>query len=377
MRIRDLERRFVYHSPWYPGFTSWCGLWLMPDRAVMCSFTQATGPLAGRPQAPAEVRVRLDWPPPGADGRVREEYDMTGLDLENVHLRSDDGGRTWARTGSDHFRTCMNGATGEAEEALRDGSLLRGVWGPYLPYDGGPDTGYMERSGDGGSTWSAPIAICPDPGAAFWPKRIRRLADGRLLTGGGLIQRTPGADHRTAWSARTAPVLFTSADEGASWAGPIHLLPAAGHPGLELTEEFDWAELEDGDLLCMIRAAAGNHRAQVVLRRAGKGWEPGGLAATRLPHSGHPELLRLADGAVLHIATTGISVTGDRGATWEDLSLGDGYEALRRSPGVPYYPRSALLPDGHVLVVGHVGGDDGYGCADQSIVGLRFGLESD
>lgn len=30
MQIRDLERLFIYHSPQYPGFSNWCGLWTMP-----------------------------------------------------------------------------------------------------------------------------------------------------------------------------------------------------------------------------------------------------------------------------------------------------------------------------------------------------------
>jgi hypothetical protein len=81
------QRQTIFHSPQKPGFTSWVGGWTMPDGGLMVSFTQATGPVAGRPQAPKDVQHRLTWPPP-----EHPDYDMTGLDLRNVHLRSSDSG---------------------------------------------------------------------------------------------------------------------------------------------------------------------------------------------------------------------------------------------------------------------------------------------
>ncbi len=79
----EFQRKTIYHSPQTPGFTCWTGTWLMPDGSIMVCFTQATGPLECRPRAPKEVLHKLSWPPKG-DAR----YDMTGLDLRNVHLRS-------------------------------------------------------------------------------------------------------------------------------------------------------------------------------------------------------------------------------------------------------------------------------------------------
>ena len=71
------KRQTIYHSPEKPGFTSWVGAWIMPDGSLMTSFTQATGPLKNRQQAPKEVQEKLNWPPGGSPG-----YDMTGLDLK-------------------------------------------------------------------------------------------------------------------------------------------------------------------------------------------------------------------------------------------------------------------------------------------------------
>ena len=57
-----------------------------------------------------------------------------------------------------------------------------------------------------------------------------------------------------------------------------------------------------------------------------------------------------------------------------DLELDDGLQEIRGEPAVGYYPKSVQMADGEVFIVGHVGGDDGYGCVDQSIVAVRFFL---
>jgi hypothetical protein len=372
MRVRDLHRFFVYHSPQYPGYTCWCGLWIMPDGSAMGSFTQATGPVLGRPRAPEPVRRALVWPPP----EHREEYDMTGLLLENVHLRSVDLGRTWSLAGSDPFRTCMNGITGEAEVALPDRTLVRGVWGRYLPYDDVPQDGYLQRSADLGRTWSGPEQIQQDPGLAFWPKRLRVLRDGRVLAGGGLFRRHPEGDIRTRWCDDFVPALYVSDDDGRTWHGPIPVVPEEQGADFAFTEEFDWVELEDGDLLLVLRAGVQEGRLQARLRRRGTTWETVRVERNGLPYSGHPELLLTREGCLLHVATTGIACSLDQGSSWQDLPLEDGLAELRREPATPYYPKAVQLGSGEVLVVGHVGGDDAYGCVDQSIVGLRFTLSA-
>ena len=84
---------------------------------------------------------------------------MTGLDFRNTHLRSTDFGVSWEVVSADPFRSCLNGITCEAEDALADGTILRGVWGPYLPYDDVPFDGYIQRSTDGSGSWGEPEVI--------------------------------------------------------------------------------------------------------------------------------------------------------------------------------------------------------------------------
>src|SRR5690349_20230330 len=53
------SRKTIYHSPQTPGYTSWLGTWLMPDKSLMVCFTQNTGPLEGRSRAPEKIREKF------------------------------------------------------------------------------------------------------------------------------------------------------------------------------------------------------------------------------------------------------------------------------------------------------------------------------
>jgi hypothetical protein len=353
------RRQTVYHSPQRPGFTSWVGAWAMPDGSLMCCFTQATGPVEGRPRAPRDVQEKLDWPPKGAPG-----YDMTGLEMRNVHLRSADAGKTWKQVSADPFKSCMNGVTGEAETALPDGKVVRGVLGFYLPYDPDlPRTGFLQRSADGTKTWGKPEVLLDPRTYTTWPRRIRLLRDGRIVVLLGVAHVPAGSHTREEFGQRVEPMLVVSSDGGKTWDGPIAAVPAGQRGGW--TEEFDVAELADGDLLAVFRRARDAKRWQGVLAKSGRVWVAGKVGPSVLPHSGQPDLLATREGPVLHLATTGIHRTDDAGKTWKPLEV----------PGTAYYPRSVQAADGRIFVFGHVGGDDAYGKVDQSIVMDSFRLE--
>jgi hypothetical protein len=353
----EYQRQTIYHSPQKPGFTSWCGAWTMPDGSLMVSFTQATGPVEGRSQAPQDVQHRLTWPPPGNPG-----YDMTGLELRNVHLRSSDGATTWQRVSADSFQSCMNGVSCEAETALADGTVLRAVFGFYLPYNREfPQTGFLQRSSDGTLTWSEPEVPLDAAKFLMWPRRIRTLRVGRHVLLMGVAQL---ADSRTReqFGKHVTPMLMVSADQGRTWQGPIAATVEGQRDGW--TEEFDIAELDNGDLLCIFRRAADAHRWQGLLKKIDDNWMAAEAAPCVLPHSGQPELLATREGPILHLASSGIHWTTDAGQTWNDLKI----------PGTAYYPRSVQTADGRIFVFGHVGGDDAYGKVDQSIVMNSFHL---
>lgn len=362
------QRQTIYHSPQTPGYTCWVGAWTMPDKSLMVSFTQATGPVEGRPQAPKDVQHNLTWPPPGHSA----DYDMTGLDLRNVYLRSSDAGKSWNQVSADGFKSSMNGIVTEVQTALTDGTIVRGVWGYYLSYDPElPKTGYLQRSADGSQTWGRPEVLLDPEKSSAWPKRIRQLRDGRLIVLGGVAHVPANSRTRAEYNGLFEPLLLVSGDLGKTWRGPISVVPADLRSGWG-GEEFDAAELPNGDLLCVFRRADPDQKGrearwQGVLRKSGDAWSPQEVKPAPFPHSGHPDLLATREGPILHVATSGIHWTSDAGKTWHKLNV----------PGTAYYPRSIQAADGRIFIFGHVGGDDAYGKVDQSIVMDSFRLKTD
>src|SRR5208282_1629747 len=103
---------------------------------------------------------------------------------------------------ADPFKSCMNGVTGEAEAALADGTVIRGVFGFYLPYDPEiPRTGFLQRSSDETKTWG---------------KRVVLLDVARVPAG----SRT-----RAEFGKLVEPMLVVSSDKGKTWDGPIAVVP--------------------------------------------------------------------------------------------------------------------------------------------------------
>jgi len=158
-------------------------------------------------------------------------------------------------------------------------------------------------------------------------------------------------------------MLVVSSDKGKTWDGPIAVVPKQQRDGW--TEEFDVAELTNGDLLAVFRRANDPKRWQGVLKKSDQTWVAGKVGPSVLPHSGQPELLATREGPILHVATSGIHWTTDAGKSWNPLMV----------PGTAYYPRSVQSVDGRIFVFGHVGGDDPYGKVDQSIVMDSFRLQ--
>ena len=356
------QRTTIYHSPQTPGYTCWCGAWTMPDGSLMVSFTQATGPVEGRPKAPKEVMNLLSWYP---------QYDMTGLDLHNVHLRSTDAGKTWKQVSADPWKSCMNGSAGQAQTAFADGTVIRGVLGQYLPYNPElPKTSFLQRSTDGTKTWGKPELFLDPEKYLVFLKRARVLRDGRLILLGGVAHIPANSRTRAEWNGLFEPLLMISNDQGKTWQGPVTVVPAKHRVGWG-GEEFDAAELANGDLLCVFRRTDSSNsgrevRWQGVLKKSGETWTPGEVGPAPFPHSGMPELLATREGPILHLATSGIHATSDAGQTWHKLEV----------PGTAYYPRAVQAADGRIFVFGHVGGDNAYGTVDQSIVMDSFLLKS-
>jgi hypothetical protein len=370
----NYSRSQIYHSPVSPGWTSWVGAWLMPDGSIMVGVTQAKGPF-----------------PPNPNYQNR---DYSGLDVDVVYLRSHDGGANWTKvTESDvSFTTAEDSGLGThannapATLVLNDGSIIRRVYGwDYGEFPDMPGTAFVQRSTDGGLTWSDQPRSTdggqtwsnPSPIAEFFldpqlytvqPTRFERLSDGRILMIGSVWNgpNTQSAPHE--------PLLMVSSDEAVSWTRVPFAGPAWSPSYTSLfANEWDATELRNGELLVVSRVQNQN-RWQAVFSKTENTWQITSAGATTIPHSGHPELLTTREGPVIYFATTGSLWTNNAGQTWNPLrvdSLPDlaGGDHLTR-----YYPNSLQTPDGWVYVFGHNGADNYYGQVDQSVWMDKFRL---
>lgn len=369
---REYVRTVIYQSPEQPRYTCWVGAWDMPDGSLMASFTRATGPLTGRPRSPADVLEKLSM-----TGLVKKDpnWDFTGLDLRNVYLRSADGGQTWREVAAEPFRTPAGQMSqGGGQVSLADGTILRAVFGFHLPLDQVPPTAYLQRSTDGGKTWGEPqVPVSPDQ-VTCRITRLRFLQDGRLLATGGLARVSPREAVEDRLTALWEPLLLVSSDQGKTWSGPLEVVPreqANGWGG----EEWDTAELAGGDLLCVFRRRDPQNlsrqvRWQGLLRKRGAGWVMDQLRPSVLPHSGHPALLAVREGVVLHTATSGLHGTADAGASWHPVSFPGRKDPYRSN----YYPVALQTKDGRVHVFSHTGAHDPFGKRDQAITLDSFRL---
>ena len=365
----DFSRRQIYHSPQTPGYTCWVGAWLMPDESFMICFTQATGPLEGRPAISDELRKKLSWPPPN-----QPMYDFTGLELQNIYLRSFNQGESWQKVGSDPFKTPVGQMSqGGPQIALPDGTIIRAAFGYHLPLDADiPKTGYLQRSTDGGKTWGERQVLFDPASATYRLTRLRWLRDGRIVGTGGIASvksdSAPGERITELWR----PLFVVSGDNGKTWR-QIEMLPESERTSWG-GEEWDVAELKNGDLMAVFRRLDPDDRKkqarwQAVLKKDGDSWTVENLHRSELPHSGHPELLATREGPVLHIATTGLHWTDDAGDTWHELRV-QGLDGPYRSR---YYPHGFQTADGTIYMFAHVGSHDPYG-RDESIEMDKFRL---
>jgi len=378
----QFTRKTIYHSPQKPGYTCWVGAWIAADKSLMVAFDQATGPLEGRPRAAKEVLDANPW-------LAKElQRDFTGLKLANVYLRSTDGA-TWDTVAEAAFSGPFDRPVySQSHIGLADGAILRAVDGSGLPLDPDlPRRVFFQRSQDLGKTWGKP-EVPPEPKRPVEGfigdygdciSRVRRLRDGRLCAIGSRVRDVFQA--RTFKPNTNEAFIMLSADEGKTWAahlfGKEYLQPGAFN-------EWDAAELPNGDLFCVFRRSDPKTgkpvRWQGLLKKKEKTWVLEDFRPAALEHSGHPELLATREGVILHIATEGIHWTDDAGKTWTPVIFPGKLHKSYRPPTAPeslrtrYYPKSVQTEDGTIYVFAHNGWDNAYGAFDQSIVMDKFRL---
>jgi hypothetical protein len=398
----------VLYNPSAP-YTAWLGAWIDPlDGSLWAGFTQSSGTQgSGTPQW---VQDRLGDPTWTA---ARDHWDLTN---ETLYETSTDHGSTWSLVNTDgtsdmttpdatgapgSSSNCTSSGNGsgcptyttipytpQADIALSDGTLIRRVNGEDIKYDQTfSATAFLQRLAPGATSWSG-IQYVLDPSSCSCTEqisRIRQLSDGRLIALGEWWSSLPGQPHGTAHH-----LLAVSSNEGVSWTSALSIGAGVTEPAVN---EWDVAELPDGDLLAVFRTAGSNVPVQGLLTKSGSSWTLTDVTTTPFAHSGHPELLATSEGAILYIteqngSQQGIWVLSNSSAE----SDGNGWTLLPFTAtgtncvaagsnfncSSDYYPRSFEDPYSHTIYVfSHHGADDPYPpSSNEEIIKQSFTIQA-
>lgn len=404
--------------------TEWVGAWFMPDGSIMVAFNMVTGPTAprlGRTFMPEPLlnKFTLDdgrifthkFPAPAGHYYFDKGYDfyrLTGdcprspqLPKEQkcsliVYLRSSDRGATWSPWRTDTISGLgMTAYTPQATIALPDGALVRRVNGDDLKHERRiPYTAMMQllkpKRGVYPLHWpmlgGPRQVVIKDPTVCkYQVSRVRRLRNGRYVALGQLWRFASGGTRGQCVSKKAGSVmLLVAASASDVEKGRWRLAMADISPATLVPNEWDVAELNNGDLLALFRTSESatsktQTRKQALLRSTSTEQCPDRNAAScwimdqstlgnpgNFPHSGHPELLATREGVIIQFATSGLSYTTDEGHSWADL---------KGAAPSDYYPRALQDPStGDIYVFGHVGHDDPYGGKSEESGGNYSGI---
>jgi len=361
------------------GYNTFAGAWLDPrNGAVGTAFANVKGPAAApcsRPEVPKGCADR------GFRG-ARHTFVVT---------ESKDNGRTWTRplpdealpSAAPHAFSGQPTTMLRAREGQAAGTLLRRVNGEDLHVFpetavGVPPTAYLERRAPGAAAWSGREVLLDPARFTYNLTRIMRLRDGKTLVATGGFWEIP-AGERLKDPAKSASVngewlLMTSTDEGATWKDALGVPPPQRDAAP--ANEWDVAELRNGDLLAVMRTREGTRtvRKQAILEKTddeiktntGTKRDGGWIMRTprltpasfeQVPGPQHPELLSIeygpARGGVLHIADEAIHYSPDDGDTWQKVAFPSDWTPH-------YYPNSVQARGANIYVFSHAGSDENY-----------------
>lgn len=356
------------------GYNAFTGAFLMHNGAVATAFVHVTGDAAPVCRRPGD--------PPRCDDRG-----FRGAKHQFVVVESKDQGRTWTKPlAPETVVSAMPHAyTGQPVIALKKtdstpaGTLLRRVNGEdislYPEFAGVPGTAFLQRRAPGAKVWTGRQIVLDPARFTYNFSRIHRLRDGRTLVALGAFwdvaagrRLTSRAQEKGQW------LLMKSTDEGQTWHNAMEVPQAAVDAAP--ANEWDIAELYDGNLLAVMRTGERGHpvRMQVILdktddtittntgSKSDGGWRmqtpaltPPSFAQTAGPQ--HPDLVNIeygpARGGILHIADEGIHYTADGGQTWAKLTFARGWTPH-------YYPNAVQAPGGNIYIFSHAGSDENY-----------------
>ena len=363
VRAFDVTEKDIYHPEVRPGYAAWVSVWRGASRELLLSFCEKR-----RRKNPSYRSIPLEFMEAmSLPIKYQVSFCNGSPDIltEGVVMRSADEGDSWTEVGRADTGGLMNIF---AYASLADGSMLRGIDTSYVSFtrDDEPFMG-IEKSSDGGNTWSLSQKLLK----ADWlscPYRLKRLRDGTLVLlssctsafGPGRPRMARGTSRPNVENELVVMSWFSS-DEGASWTGPVIVLPAINAP------EPDFVELPSGDLLLLNSSVqTGPQVRQYVHRRDGR-FVPGPVF--RVVSGTVPEAVCVTSRGLLVGARRGGAYTcsNDEGKTWHEIS---------GLPTCNYQPQIIELEDGRFLCAWHMHGDCVFGEHHQHIGQHVFRLDA-
>ena len=365
-RAGDVRTDTVYRAAAHPGHACWVTLWQDSAGTVRLSFVDTR-----RASNPLWQPVPLDyWEAMGyPDTYYTSLCNASKASVyELVVLASTDYGETWVESGrAANTHPWPYGAWVSLE---RGQAILRVECNDYTAScPGRKQQAAALISRDGGKSWQQRGVVME--GYATEPYRLKTLADGTLALLGNYWASYGRPDRELPTRSTKRPyvrqentaALFFSTDEGASWSGPLPVLPGV------LAWEPDFVELPCGDLLILNCTVQGGPQVRQRVRRVRGTFVPGPVSD--IVSGQVPECLVYTTSGLIVGAVRGGTYTcsNDDGATWYEIA---------GLPACGYQPSVTELPDGRLICAWHGGGgDEPFGEKDLWIGVTSFRLTAD
>ncbi len=365
----------AYRPARQPGFVAWAGVFTYEDGTVGVSFDEIT------PEPdPAFTPPKLEY------------AEAAGVPVSYCSVEAGDARqrpwRVYLRT-ADGVHFTRTGRCPRAQGGLCGAGFANGRIVSYdVPRRNAAGTGWCDfiavrQSTDGGNTFTEAARLLEGCAPYLW--RVRRLPDGRVILlaslygtpwGPGLPRPTRNTQLPGETYTGKIQTFFMISGDGVHFDGPHYILPGIG------AHEYDVAPLPGGRLLFVAGDVQGTPAGrQIVSPAAGGGWVNGPLLPIGQgapadpaadPQGGFvPETIAwdARQGCLVgYRRNRCLSISNDEGANWVPVAPPSGAQPL-------YQPVLTALPDGALLLAGHVGGDTAFGQGTPTIVCWRMEMD--
>jgi hypothetical protein len=371
------------------NWSEWTGAWKMPNGKIMVGFQEGTGPVnrsyldetslnkycltyisasAGQPCPNPLLGSKLAvWP--------LKDYDMSDVNNRIIYAELDPtniGKPKIIKTDTQNDLFVGTAYTQQPTIVLDNGNVLRRINGDDMQHVNMPHTAVLQRKDNFSDTsWGAFETLQDNipadngrPVCKVQISRIRYTRDHQHLLAAGQVWYL---DHGLCTSSNALKnnaykhLLLAGDATGRNWRPALTISSAItiGEGADIRTDEWDFAEREDGNLVAVLRNGSGGttHMQGTVLQKDGplhwtmatKPFETGFGEG-----NGHPEIYMTKEGAIIYLGNTTQRWTedGSTAASWKELKYTDTSGPKNSMRG--WYPRMVEDDQGNIYAWAHI-----------------------